>query len=107
MLNIAPALTSLLSAVAQSKSASPLADPAFVTAREHLENVLARLGADTGSAFADGWPLAVMYRVATASGKVATEPLIQMDISINGKSQSGKSQSQHTGEVEKTKSGAA
>jgi hypothetical protein len=101
MLNIAPALSALLTAVAHSTSANPTADPAFMAARKKLESVLAQLSADTNSAFGDGWPLAVMYRVASASHP-PVQPVAEMDISINGKSQS-----QNTSQIARTKSGAA
>jgi hypothetical protein len=102
MLNIAPALTAVLTAVAQAKSANPMADAAFLAARQKLEGVLSQLSKDTNSAFGDGWPLAVMYRVASASSGSAAQPVVEMDISLNGKSQS-----QNTGQIAKTKSGAA
>jgi len=102
MLNIAPALTALLTAVDQAKSPIPQADPAFLSAHKKLEGVLKKLSENTKSAFGDGWPLAVMYRVASASSGAQAKPEVKMDISINGKSQS-----QNSGQIAKTKSGAA
>jgi hypothetical protein len=95
-------LTALLNAVAQAKSSNPQADAAFLAAHKKLESVLAKLSDDTSSAFGDGWPLAVMYRVASASSGAPAQPVVEMDISINGKSQS-----QNSGQITKTKSGAA
>jgi len=102
LLKIAPALSTLLTAVDQSKSPNPQADPAFLAAHKKLEGVLKQLSEDTKSAFGDGWPLAVMYRVASASSGAPARPAVEMDISINGKSQS-----QNSGQIAKTKSGAA
>jgi len=102
LLNIAPALSALLKAVEQAKSPNPQADPAFLAAHKKLEGVLNQLSEDTKSAFGDGWPLAVMYRVASASSGAPAQPEVKMDISINGKSQS-----QNSGQIAKTKSGAA
>jgi hypothetical protein len=102
MLSIAPALSALLTAVDQAKSPNPQADPAFLAAHKKLEGVLKQLSENTKSAFGDGWPLAVMYRVASASSGAQTKPEVKMDISLNGKSQS-----QNSGQLAKTQSGAA
>lgn len=85
MSNIAPILTSILSLHVESPD--PLSDPAFVAAHKKLEEVLYKLSKDTQSAFGDGWPLAVMYRVATSNSNSNSGPSVEMNISINGKSQ--------------------
>jgi hypothetical protein len=85
MLNIAPILTSILSL--HVEGSSPLSDPAFVAAHKKLEAVLAKLSKDTQSAYGDGWPLAVMYRVATSNSNQTPEPSVEMNMSINGVSQ--------------------
>jgi hypothetical protein len=78
---LTPRLTALLTSIDQSKSSNPLTDAAFITAHHALENALANLTSQTHSAFGDGWPLAVMYRLAASANGAA--PSVQMDIGWN------------------------
>jgi hypothetical protein len=80
---LAPRLAAVFSAIGQSKTADPPSDPGFMAARKNLENALENLSKNTHSAFGDGWPLAVMYRL----GSSASCPSVEMDMSINGKFQ--------------------
>lgn len=82
-LAVTPKLTAVLTAIEQSKSPNPLNDAAFMAAHKALENALQTVAQNTRSAFNDGWPLAVMYRLAASSG--ANPPSVQMDIGWNGK----------------------
>jgi hypothetical protein len=54
-----------------------------MAAHKVLENALGDLTSQTHSAFGDGWPLAVMYRLAALPN--APSPSVQMDIGWNAK----------------------
>lgn len=82
LLTLAPKLTAVLAAIDQATSPNPLADQTFMAAHKKLEDALASLTSRTQSAFNDGWPLAVMYRLATSAASVS--PSVQMDIGWNG-----------------------
>jgi hypothetical protein len=88
---LTPKLSAVLQAVDKSRMVDPTNDPAVVSAHEKLKAALLRLAADTQSGFGDGWPIAVMYRLATsepdAGLPAVTGPEVEMDISINGISQ--------------------
>lgn len=80
---VTPKLTAVLKAIDQAQSPNPLSDPAFMSAHKNLENALAALASNTHDAFGDGWPLAVMYRLAVSTP--GPPPSVQMDIGWNGK----------------------
>jgi hypothetical protein len=82
MQSLTPKLSEVLQAIAQATSVNPLADAAFMAAHKNLEKALSNLAANTRSAFADGWPIAVMARLAASTA--GPGPSLQMDIGWNG-----------------------
>jgi hypothetical protein len=73
MLEVAPKLSDMLTAVAQSTAADPTTDHEFLKKREALAHVLGAVARNTRSAFAEGWGLAVMAALSGGAAKISMD----------------------------------
>jgi hypothetical protein len=71
MLDVAPKLSDLLSAVERSTETDPTTDPDFLKKREALSDVLGAVARRTRAAFAEGWGLAVMATLSNGMARVS------------------------------------